>query len=253
MSTLVEVAEVDDALGERDSVAGGADPLGQLSDEDLMERVGAGDRAAFSLICRRHAARCLSVACQILRNPADAEEAVQDTFLRVWQVAPRWRRTDARVTTWLFRIVVNLSLDHMRRVSPLSLPLEHAAEVVAADPNPEALAGSRELARILGRAVGSLPVRQRAALSLVVVQGLDCAEAARIMKVSIGTMESLLVRGRRRLRAALEGATAEPGKGANLSVAAARRFAREYRRSSSIRDPDAEAAPALEALNAVGV
>jgi RNA polymerase sigma-70 factor (ECF subfamily) len=217
--------------------------LDELDDDTLMERIGAGDRAAFSQFCRRHAARCLAVTQQLLRNPADAEEAVQDVFLRVWQSAARWRRTEARVTTWLYRVAVNLSLDRLRRVSPLCLPLDHAAQVVASDPNPEALAGGKELARILGRAVASLPVRQRAALSLVIVQGVECAEAARIMEVSIGTMESLLVRGRRRLRLALERATAELPDGNSTAVAAAREFVREYGREGATRDPDAEPTP----------
>ena len=215
-------------------------PLDELDDDTLMERIGAGDRAAFSQFCRRHAARCLAVTQQLLRNPSDAEEAVQDVFLRVWQSASRWHRTEARVTTWLYRVAVNLSLDRLRRVSPLCLPLDHAAEVVACDPNPEALTGGRELARILSRAVASLPVRQRAALSLVIVQGVECAEAARIMEVSVGTMESLLVRGRRRLRAALERATTEAPEGKSSVIAAAREFAREYGRESAMRDPDAE-------------
>lgn len=227
--------------------------LDECDDDTLMERIGAGDRAAFSQFCRRHGGRCLSVAQQILRNPDDAEEAVQDVFLRVWQTAPRWRRTEARVTTWLFRVVVNTAIDRLRRVSPLCLPLDHAAEVVAAEPNPEALTGGKELARILSRAVASLPVRQRAALSLVIVQGVECAEAARIMKVSIGTMESLLVRGRRRLRIALERATAEFPGGDSTAAAAARAFAREYGRADALRDPDAESGLSPAVLDELGV
>lgn len=226
-------------------------PLEELDDDSLMERIGAGDRAAFVLFCRRHAGRCMSVAQQLLRNPADAEEAVQDALLRVWQTAARWRRGEARVTTWLFRITVNLSIDRMRRATPLCLPLEHAAEAAAADPSPETVTGSRELARLLSRALATLPVRQRAALSLVIGQGLDCAEAARKMNVSVGTMESLLVRGRRRLRAAFEQATAEPRGGASFPVAAARKFIRDYGHLGELPDLDAE--PDLSPATASGV
>lgn len=168
-----------------------------------MRRIGTGDAAAFSIFCHRHSGRCYAVALHLVRNAADAEEIVQDALLRVWQSAPRWRETEARVTTWLFRIVVNLSLDQMRRAARLGAPIELAAELIASDPGPESVAGVRELARLVGRAVAQLPPRQRAALSLVICDGLECAEAAQAMNVSVATMESLLVRGRRQVRSTL--------------------------------------------------
>lgn len=182
----------------------------EASDAELMQMIGAGDRAAFSIFCRRHAARCLSIAQHLLRDSADAEEVVQDVFLRVWQNAGRLRNKEARPTTWLYRVVVNLCLDQMRRAKRLSVSLDHAAEVVATGPSPESIVGQREMARIIGRAVANLPPRQRAALSLVVSEGLEYTEAARIMEVSVSTIESLLVRGRRQLRAALAETVREP-------------------------------------------
>ena len=189
-------------------IPGIAHSFDQATDDDsLMTLIATGDRTAFGLFCRRHAGRCMAVAQQILNNPADAEEVTQDAFLRVWQSASRWRPTEARVTTWLFRVVVNLALDRTRRVSRLCLPIEYAAEVVASGSNPESQVADRELARILSRAIAKLPTRQRAALSLIVCEGLDCAEAAKVMQVTVGTMESLLVRARRRLRTVLAEAT----------------------------------------------
>ncbi len=183
------------------------------NDLDLMRMIGAGNREAFSVFCRRHGGRCLSIANHLLRNDADAEEVVQDAFMRVWKTADRWRAGEARVTSWLYRVVVNLCLDQMRKATRLSVSIEHAAEVVAADPNPESIVGQRELAQAVVRAVAVLPPRQRAALSLVVCDGLECAEAAAAMGVSVGTMESLLVRGRRHLRTTLTEALLEPEHG----------------------------------------
>jgi RNA polymerase sigma-70 factor (ECF subfamily) len=182
---------------------------GTMNDLDLMRLIGAGNREAFAVFCRRHAGRCLSIALHLLRNEADAEEAVQDAFMRVWQNADRWRATEARVTTWLYKVVVNLCLDQMRKATRLSVSLDHAIEIMTTDPNPESLVGQRELAQVIVRAVAALPPRQRAALSLVVCEGMECAEAARIMGVTVGTMESLLVRGRRHLRTVLTEATQE--------------------------------------------
>jgi RNA polymerase sigma-70 factor (ECF subfamily) len=181
----------------------------RLDDGELMRAIGQGDRDAFAAFCRRHGGRCLSIAHHLLRNEADAEEVVQDAFIRVWRTAARWRATEARVTTWLYRVTVNLALDQMRRATRTEVSIEHAAEVTTADPSPESIVGQRELARVVLHAVAALPPRQRAALNLVVRDGVACAEAAAIMGVSVGTMESLLVRGRRSLRAALDAATRE--------------------------------------------
>ena len=179
-----------------------ATPAIEATDAELMLRIGAGDQHAFILFARRHAPRCHAVAMHLLRNAADAEEAVQDALLRVWKNAEKWRPSNARVSTWLYRVVVNLCLDQMRRTERLSLSIEHAAEVIANDPGPESEVGQRELIRVVARATAALPPRQRAALALI-VQGLDCAQAAAAMQVSVGTMESLLVRARRQLRAVL--------------------------------------------------
>lgn len=175
----------------------------EADDHELMRLIGAGNRVAFNLFCRRHASRCFAVSMHLLRNTADAEEVVQDVFMRVWRNADRWRANNAQVSTWLHRVVVNLCLDQMRRATRLSLSIEHAAEVVAGDPSPEYAVGQRELMRVVMRAAATLPTRQRAALALVACQGLECAEAAAAMNVSVGTMESLLVRARRQLRAVL--------------------------------------------------
>jgi RNA polymerase sigma-70 factor (ECF subfamily) len=217
---LGSVSDVDPAwqpVGARAPVRESASFAGaEADDHELMRLIGVGDRAAFGLFCRRHGARCFAVAMHLLRNAADAEEVVQDVFMRVWRHAARWRANKAEVSTWLHRVVVNLCLDQMRRATRLSLSIEHAAEVMAADPSPEYAVGQRELMRVVMRAAATLPTRQRAALALVAGQGMECAEAAAAMNVSVGTMESLLVRARRQLRAALaeavDGAPKGPAK-----------------------------------------
>jgi RNA polymerase sigma-70 factor (ECF subfamily) len=209
-------------------------------DIDLMQLIGGGDRLAFALFCRRHARLCLGVAHHLLRNAADSEEVVQEAFLRVWKNAGRWRPAEARVTTWLSRVVVNLCLDHMRKQIQISDSIEEMGEIVASGPSPESLVGERELAIVVSRAVAALPPRQRAALSLVVFDGLDCAEAAKVMQVTVGTMESLLVRGRRQLRQALVDAAGEKIRAAKALPATPRS------RSSAGADTPA-AAPGLRA------
>src|SRR5215510_15399298 len=110
------------------------------TDEDLMMRIGNGDRAAFGELVRRHLNRALAVARRVTGSRGDAEEIAQEAFLRVWSKAPTWRAAEgefrgARFTTWLYRVVLNLCLDRKRR--PVMGALEAAGD--PADPAESAL------------------------------------------------------------------------------------------------------------------
>lgn len=182
------------------------------TDEELMLRTGNGDRAAFSELVRRHLDRAVSVAQRITRSRGDAEEIAQEAFVRVWTKAPGWRASEgefrgARFSTWLYRVVVNLSIDRRRR--PQTGALEEAGD--PADPGETALQ-SLERARLsaqVAAAVASLPERQRAALTLCFYEGLSNREAAEILSLTPGAVESLLVRARRTLRQVLAGVASE--------------------------------------------
>jgi RNA polymerase sigma-70 factor, ECF subfamily len=177
---------------------------GAVSDAVLMARIIAGDQAAFHRFAQRHVARFLAVAQRIIGNQSDAEEIVQDALLRVWLHAPEWQQGAAQVTTWVYRIVVNLALDYTRKNRGYLLSLDDAGD--PADPAPDAqmLAEGRQLESFIGRAIAELPTRQRIALTLCYFEQMDCAEAAQIMQISVSAMESLLVRGRRTLRERLQ-------------------------------------------------
>ncbi|MFZ0692752.1 MAG: RNA polymerase sigma factor [Alphaproteobacteria bacterium] len=177
-------------------------PSGE-TDEALMARIAGGDEKAFRIFAARHVPKCLAVAQRIVGNACDAEEIVQDAMLRVWRYAPSWHRTNARVTTWLYRIVANLSVDRARKRRPPSVPLDNAAEPADPAPGADAILEVRQLEAFIVAAIKSLPTRQRAALTLCYFEAMDCAQAAHVMGVSISAMESLLVRGRRTLKAQL--------------------------------------------------
>ncbi len=160
----------------------------------LMRRVGAGDAAACRLLVDRHLERIVGFAYRLLGDRSDAEDVAQDTFLRLWRHAHRWRPR-ARLTTWLFRVAYNLCIDRLRarRETP-SDPLPNPPA------NPAAHLQRSQVARIVGSALGTLPERQRTALALVYHQGLSNIDAAEVMDVSVEAVESLLARGRRGLR-----------------------------------------------------
>ena len=171
------------------------------SDEALMLRIARGDERAFRALAPRYALRAASLARRICGNAADAEDIVQEAFLRVWINAPRWR-PEAAFRTWFYRIVFNLALNKKRR-APFA-PLEAAGD--PADPAPRADAAllHAEEARRIAAAIAALPARQRSAIALTYNDELSNAEAASVLGTSVSAFETLLVRARRTLRAKLD-------------------------------------------------
>lgn len=189
--------------------APGADPPGPGRDGDdaLLAAVAAGDRGAYARLMERHVDRCYALARRMTGDAAEAEDVVQEAFLRVWTRAADWRPGGAQFATWLYRVTLNLCLDRRRR----------AGRILAADPvlleerpDPAPLADAALAAvqdqRRLQDAVADLPDRQRAAVLLTYMEELSNAEVADALDISVGAVESLLVRARRALR----GMLAEP-------------------------------------------
>ena len=175
----------------------------ETSDTTLMTRIAGGDRRAFDVFARRHVAKCVAAAQRVLGNSSDAEDVVQDALLRVWDRAAQWRGADARPTTWLYRIVINLAIDRRRQRHVLLAPLSESEIAVDAAPTALMVLEARELEAAIARAILDLPARQCEALSLCYFEGLSCADGARELGISVSAMEALLVRGRRALRASL--------------------------------------------------
>jgi RNA polymerase sigma-70 factor (ECF subfamily) len=178
-------------------------PLPERDPEaDLLARYAAGDPAAARLLAGRLTPRLYAHACRVLGEGSEAEDVVQEALLRLWRVAPDWRRGEAKVTTWLYRVVANLCTDRLRHRP--ALPLEAAAD--PPDPAPSAAAGLQEAARraALGRALAQLPDRQRQAVVLRHIEGLANPEIAAILEIGVAAVESLTARGKRALARALE-------------------------------------------------
>ncbi|HXV28996.1 MAG TPA: RNA polymerase sigma factor [Sinorhizobium sp.] len=172
-------------------------------DAQLLRAVADGDRAAFNRLSRRHLDRAFGVALRMTGNRADAEDVVQEVFLRLWQRPEAWRPGQAQFSTWLYRVVVNRCLDLKRR--PKGAALDAIEE--PQDPKPSAESGLVDAARdkALKDAMAKLPERQRAALTLTYTAGLKNAEAASALEISVKALEALLVRAKRELRDALAG------------------------------------------------
>ena len=173
-----------------------------VADQVLVTCIARGDQTAYQELVERYLDRSLALAQRILGNRSDAEDVVQEAFLRVWTHAAQWRPDGARFGTWFYRVVVNRCLDQTRRAVPVSLD---AAEGVAdAAPDGMAQVHRHQITRHVEAAMGRLPDRQRAALALCYYDEMSQAEAAQVLGVSVGAVESLLVRARRRLRELLQ-------------------------------------------------
>jgi RNA polymerase sigma-70 factor (ECF subfamily) len=180
-----------------------------------MAAIAAGDQIAFARLVERHLARTVGLATRLMGSRADGEEIAQEAFARVWSHAVRWRPLggggNARFTTWLYRIVMNLTIDRKRRPS-------HAAMDDVDEPVDEADDGfakvhQRQVSDAVTEAMMRLPERQRIALALCFFEGLSNIEAGKIMSLSVGAVESLLVRARRSLRQGLAGVYEELSEG----------------------------------------
>jgi RNA polymerase sigma-70 factor (ECF subfamily) len=172
-------------------------------DAELLQAIAGGDRAAFDRLSRRHLDRAYGVALRMTGSRADAQDVVQDVFLRLWQRPDAWRPGQAQFSTWLYRVVVNRCLDLKRR--PKGADLDSVEEPQDPDANAEDSLLNAERSHALDSAVNQLPERQKAAIVLTYTAGLRNAEAASAMDISVKAFEALLVRAKRELRDFLAG------------------------------------------------
>lgn len=183
--------------------SGGGAAAGADDDDRLLAAIAGGSNAAFAQLMERHLARVFSLALRITGSRADAEDAAQEAFARVWRKAPDWQKGEARFSTWLYRVTMNLCIDTRRR--PRAEQLDPDLPLADSGDSAEATLISRERQAQVNAAMAELPERQRQAMTLCYTMGLSNAAAAEIMEISVKAYESLLVRAKRDIRARLEG------------------------------------------------
>jgi RNA polymerase sigma-70 factor (ECF subfamily) len=183
----------------------------------LVERVLAGDPRAFESLVRRNERRVFRVTLAVLGNVEDAEEAMQDTFVKAFRHLDQFRR-EARFTTWLTRIAVNEAVQK-RNARKNFVPL---AEVETAEEhfmpkrheswksNPEQLYGKQEIHRIVEEAIRSLPEIYREAFVLRDIEELSAEEAAEVLGITVPALKSRLLRARLMMRETLAEKLEEP-------------------------------------------
>jgi RNA polymerase sigma-70 factor, ECF subfamily len=180
-----------------------------LPDAQLLERHLQGDAEAFGQLFLRHRDRLWAVALRTLCDPEEAADALQEAMISAFRRAGDFRG-DSAVTTWLHRIVVNASLDRLRRRSAhaaSSVGDEGALDLMATQGRVPATtdpASLRDTALDVEAALRLIPPEQRAALVLVDMLGYSVADAAAVLEISVGTVKSRCARGRARLLPYLE-------------------------------------------------
>jgi RNA polymerase sigma-70 factor (ECF subfamily) len=180
-----------------------------LADDELVERARAGDAVAFELIMRRHNRRLFRLARSILRSAAEAEDVVQETYVRAYAHLDQFVGPHT-LGAWLARIAANEALGRVRAWGRVvSLDEYMGEEAIAARPaetmtsrplDPERVTGNSELRRLLEGAIDELPDEFRTVFVLRAVEGMSIAETAEALSIRPETVKTRLHRARHRLR-----------------------------------------------------
>ncbi len=180
------------------------------TDQEIIERVLAGDKNAFSELVARHKDRAMTLAIRILKDRQEAEEALQDAFLRAYNALGRfeWRSSFA---TWFYRIVFNVcSTALSKRSGEIHVSLseneeEMKREVPADDPLPDVQLESSDIREAVLEEIDRLPPSYSSVVTLFFLQELSYEEIVHVTGMPLGTVKARLFRARVILQKALEG------------------------------------------------
>lgn len=182
-----------------------------MDDTTLLERLRVGDRTAAQVVVQRHNKMLWRIARGIVRDDADAEEVVQDAYVRALTSLDGFRG-DSSLATWLSRIVVREALRRReRRPQPVdlaevieALPPDHpGSATMAMAPSPEAAAAGQQIRRIVEKAVDSLPAPFRVVFMMRIVEQMSINETAATLGIPVATAKTRLHRANQQMRAAL--------------------------------------------------
>ncbi len=174
----------------------------------LIKRIKAGDKSAYRLLLENQHKRVIHICLSFVQQSEDAEDIAQEVFIEVFRSIESYR-ADASLSTWLYRLAVNKSLDFIRQKKRKKRGYGLQTSFDDKDINVEnqmtqlsisdALE-EKDRVKILHSAMALLPERQRVALTLSKLDELSQKEVAKILEVSEGSVESLLVRARKKLK-----------------------------------------------------
>ncbi len=181
-----------------------------MNDRELIEKIAAKDHSAFKALVDRYQALVINTCYNLLGNRQDAEDIAQEVFFQVYKSAEKFRQ-EAKISTWLYRIAVNRSLNFVRDnkqfrwLKSLSSLSENDREVVTEvlasnSDRPDVALEKKERNAKVQKAIDSLPEKQRVAFVLHKYEGLSYEEIAEILQRSLSSVESLIHRAKSNLQ-----------------------------------------------------
>ncbi len=182
-----------------------------MDEKELIQELRRGNEPAFRWLVDYYRNRVFHTVLNILQDSKEAEDATQETFIKVFESISGFKE-EAALSTWIFRIATHKALDKIRRrksrerlrkVLPWWMPDEKRSEAEHFH-HPGLQAENKEKAAVLFKAIESLPEKQRLAFTLIKVQGMNYEEACAIMQQNIKAVESLITRAKLNLQKQLE-------------------------------------------------
>ena len=179
------------------------------TDREIIQRVLDGDIRSFGILVDKHKAKAMTLAMRILKNREDAEEALQDAFVRLYHALSsfEWKSS---FSTWFYRIVYNTcatASGKKNRLHPLSIDMEDEdglkTEIVSDELQPDMKLESDEFSKIVNEEIEKLPVVYGSTFTLFAIQNLSYEEIIQVTGLPLGTVKARLFRARAMLRAAI--------------------------------------------------
>ena len=169
----------------------------EMTEDELMRGISRSDTQAFQELLSRYEKRVFAMAWRLCFNQTEAEDLTQETFLKIWKNAKSWR-PEAKLETWIYKILHNLFIDSRRRIKGQQEELSENLRSEEASPE-QALIQKRTVQEV-AEALNALPDRQKEALVLCYYQEMKAKDAAEVLSVSQSALEALLFRARQTLK-----------------------------------------------------
>jgi RNA polymerase sigma-70 factor, ECF subfamily len=171
----------------------------------LIQRVGLGDRQAFRVLYSLTSPKLYAVCLRVLREKPDAEDALQEVYIKIWHNAGRFAVTDQSPVSWLAAIARNHAIDRIRARKPQSVAIEDAPEVADEGKDPEQAVLMGDERQRVDNCLGQLKAERAAAVRAAYVEGYSYQELADRFRLPLNTVRTWLRRSLLQLRECLEG------------------------------------------------
>lgn len=177
---------------------------GTETDQELVERVKRGDKAAFDLLVLKYQSRIVNLVSRFVRNPSDAMDVTQEAFIKAYRALPKFRG-DSAFYTWMYRIAVNTAKNYLavqsRRPNQADQDISEIEQIegnnaLKEQATPEHMLLTDEIQSTVIKAIENLPEDLRTAIMLRELEGMSYEEIATVMECPIGTVRSRIFRAR---------------------------------------------------------